>query len=475
MTLSHPAANLPLDPAVIAELKTSVANAFPATVATLSEHVKIPAMAWDAYDPALLEESAKFVAEQCKQAGFTDVQILTAERSDRAGQQGAPAVVAHRPGPAGAPRVLLYAHHDVQPIGDEALWNTEPLVASEVDGRLYGRGTADDKAGIMVHLAALEALADVTPQTLDQLSITVFIEGEEEAGSPSFANFLKDNHEVLDADVIVVADSSNWKVGQPALTSSLRGMLDATIEVKVMEHAVHSGMFGGPVLDAPTLLARIIASLHTADGSVAVPGLLSHDVAEIDYAEADYRRDAGIIDSLQLAGTGSIADRLWNKPAINLIGFDAPAVAVASNTLLPTARAKVSMRLAPGQDPAQAMAALKAHVLAQDVMGAEVLFIEGEQGHPFSADTNSEIAQLQMAAFTAAWETEAVTIGMGGSIPFVADLKDQFPDAEIMITGIEDPDTRAHAANESLHLTDFQHAIEAEALFLASLAERNKK
>ncbi len=475
MTLSHSAAQLPLEAITVEKIKGSVADAFDTTVATLTEHVRIPAMAWDAYDPALLDASAEFVAAQCRAAGFTDVQILSAERTDRPGTQGAPAVVAHRPAPAGAPRVLLYAHHDVQPVGDETLWNTPPLEATEVNGRLYGRGTADDKAGIMVHLAAIQALSEAYPQALENVGITVFIEGEEEAGSPSFSNFLRDQHEVLDADVIVVADSSNWKVGEPALTSSLRGMLDATIEVRVMEHAVHSGMFGGPVLDAPTLLARIVASLHTADGSVAVPGLLSHDTAEIDYAETDYRRDAGILDSVQLAGTGSIADRLWNKPAINLIGFDAPAVAVASNTLLPTARAKVSVRLAPGQDPAAAMAALKDHVLSQDVMGAEVTFLEGEQGQPFSADTSSEIARLQMAAFTAAWGKDSVTIGMGGSIPFVADLKAQFPQAEIMITGIEDPDTRAHAANESLHLGDFQHAIEAEAIFLAALAMRNKQ
>lgn len=475
MTLSPSADQLPIDPILIDKIKTTVADSFAGTVARLADHVRIPGMAWDAYDPDLLDQSAQFVAEQCRAAGFTDVRILSAERTDRPGVQGAPAVLAHRPGPVGAPKVLLYAHHDVQPIGDEDLWDTTPLEATEVNGRLYGRGTADDKAGIMVHLAAIEALAHVAPETLERIGITVFIEGEEEAGSPSFTNFLRENHDVLDADVIVVADSSNWKVGEPALTSSLRGMLDATIEVKVMEHAVHSGMFGGPVLDAPTLLARIITSLHTADGSVAVPGLLSHDVAEINYAEADYRRDAGVIDSLKLAGTGSIADRLWNRPAINLIGFDAPAVAVASNTLLPSARAKVSVRLAPGQDPTAAMAALKDHVLAQDVMGAEVTFIEGEQGQPFSADTSTEIAQLQMAAFTAAWGKQAVTIGMGGSIPFVADLKQQFPNAQIMITGIEDPDTRAHSANESLHLGDFQHAIEAETIFLVSLATRNKQ
>lgn len=474
MTLSHPSAELPVTEELIARLKNSVEKSFPKTIETLGAHVAIPAMAWDAYDPELLTESAQFVAEQCRAAGFDDVQILSAERSDRPGTQGAPAVVAHRPGPDGAPHVLLYAHHDVQPIGEESLWDTEPLVATEVNGRLYGRGTADDKAGILVHLAAINALRDEAPHLLDKIGVTVFIEGEEEAGSPSFGNFLSDYRDKLASDVIIVADSSNWKVGEPALTGSLRGMMDATIELQVMEHAVHSGMFGGPVLDAVTLMAHLISTLHNDRGEVAVPGLVSNDDLDIDYPEEDYRRDAGVLDGVRLAGTGSIASRLWTKPAINIIGFDAPAVAVASNTLLPTARAKISVRLAPGQDPAVAMAALKNHVLAQDLKGAKVTFQEGEQGHAFLADTESPIAQQQLAALKAAWDVAPVITGMGGSIPFIAELKEQFPEAEILITGIEDPDTRAHAANESLHIKDFQHAIEAETIFLAGLAGGNK-
>ncbi|MFP5312987.1 MAG: dipeptidase [Actinomycetes bacterium] len=449
-----------------ADLRSAVDGAFEHTLARLKDLVAIPGIAWPSFDRAPLERSADAVAELLRGAGIAEVQVLSVDKAD--GTPGGPAVVARRPAAAGKPTVLLYAHHDVQPVGDEALWETEPFTAVEKDGRLYGRGAADDKAGIMTHIAAYAAVSEVLAGSLG-LGVTFFIEGEEEAGSPTFRDFLEANRELLRADVIVVADSSNWKVGVPALTTSLRGLVDGTIEVQVLDHAVHSGMYGGPVLDAPTLLARLIATLHDADGNVAVEGLVSSDSAAVELPEEDYRADASVLDGVRLAGTGSIASRLWTKPALSIIGFDAPAVEVASNTLLPRARAKFSLRLAPGQVPADAMEAVRRHVQANAPFGAKVTFTPGEAGNPFRTDTSSAAAAVAMWALGEAWGVPAVETGIGGSIPFIADLTELYPAAQILVTGVEDPDSRAHSANESLHIEDFRNAIVAEALMLARL------
>lgn len=449
----------------VAALRSSVDSAFPRTIDELKSLVAIPGIAWEAFDPAHLDRSAEAVASLVRSTGIEDVRIL---RVDNNGTPGGPAVVARRPAAAGKPTILLYAHHDVQPPGAPELWESEPFVADERNGRLYGRGAADDKAGIMSHVAAFRAVSDVFGEDFG-VGITLFIEGEEEAGSPTFRRFLEEHRELLHSDVIVVADSSNWKVGVPALTTSLRGLVDGTIGVRVLEHAVHSGMFGGPVLDAPTLLSRLIATLHDDDGSVAIEGLLAYDTAEVDYPEADYRADASVLDGVVLAGTGSLASRLWTKPALSIIGIDAPSVEMSSNTLLPSARAKFSLRLAPGQDPQEAMDAVERHIQAHAPFGAEVTFTPGESGNPFSTDTAQPAAQIALWALRTAWGTDAVEAGIGGSIPFIADLTEVYPDAQILVTGVEDPDSRAHSANESLHLGEFSRAVLAEALMLARL------
>ena len=448
-----------------AALRASVAAAFPRTKEDLINLVAIPGIAWDSFDPANLDRSAEAVAALLRGAGLQDVQVLRVEQD---GKPGGPAVVARRPAQEGKPTVLLYAHHDVQPPGDSALWETEPFTATERNGRLYGRGAADDKAGIMVHVGALRALDEVLGAE-SGVGITFFIEGEEEAGSPTFRKFLETHRDLLQADVIVVADSGNWKVGTPALTTSLRGLVDGTFEVRVLGHAVHSGMFGGPVLDAPTLLARLISTFHDEHGSLAIDGLAGFDDAAVDYPEHEFRADSSVLDSVQLAGTGSIASRLWTKPALSIIGIDVPSVAMASNTIQPVARAKFSLRLAPGQDPEAAMDAVARHLDAHRPFGAEVLFTPGERGNAFATDTSAPAAQTALWALETAWGTTPVEMGVGGSIPFIADLVEVFPAAQILITGVEDPDSRAHSANESLELGDFENAILAEALLLARL------
>ncbi|MDQ4501089.1 dipeptidase [Sinomonas sp. ASV322] len=456
----------PLAPGVSDELRAAVQRRFETTLSELVSLASIPGIAWEAFDASELERSAKAVAELAAAAGLEGVEILRAPRPD--GQPGGPAVVARRPPQPGKPTVLLYAHHDVQPPGDPALWESEPFVPEERGGRLYGRGTADDKAGVMVHLAAWHAVSETLGDAAG-VGVTLFVEGEEEHGSPSFRAFLETYRERLAADVIVVADSANWAIGVPALTTSLRGLVDATVSVSVLTHSVHSGVFGGPILDAPTILARLIATLHDDEGNVAIPGLVVAADPDVDYPEDQYRSDAGVLDGVRLAGSGSVAARLWARPALSVIGIDVPSVAVASNTIQASARAKISMRLAPGQDPDAAMEALRHHVEANVPFGARVEFTPGERGSAYRADTDSPAARLALDALREAWGTDPVQMGMGGSIPFVADLKEVFPDAEVLITGVEDPDSRAHSANESLHLGEFERCIVAEALLLAAL------
>ncbi|MER8025530.1 dipeptidase [Glutamicibacter protophormiae] len=449
----------------VASLKNHIQLNFEQILEELSSLVAIPSIAWESFDPANLEKSAEAVAALARGAGMPSVEILR-EPTD-SGIMGAPAVVARRPAAPGKPTVLLYAHHDVQPPGDEADWNTPVFEATRVGDRLYGRGAADDKAGIMVHIAALRAVLDSVADF--GVGVTYFFEGEEEAGSPSFRNFLEAHQDKLAADVIIVADSSNWAVGTPALTSSLRGMCAAEITVRSLRHAVHSGMFGGPILDAPILAAKLISSFHDEDGSVAIAGLVSNDSADVDFDEAEFRRDSGALDAYSLAGTGKITDRLWNKPALSVIGMDMPSVDHSSNTLIPQARFKVSMRLAPGQDPAKALEAFEEHVKNVDLRGAEVQFKAVEAGNAYLADLAASANDTASWALEQAWGVVPVHMGLGGSIPFIADLSEIFPEAQILVTGVEDPDSRAHSANESLHLGDFQHAIEAEALLLARI------
>ena len=449
----------------VATLRERVAAQFAGVRADLEALVRIPSVSNAEFDQTHVEASAAAVARLLSDAGMPQVDVLRVTGRD--GATGAPAVVARRPAPAGAPTVLLYAHHDVQPPGDDAHWSTEPFEPTQRGERLYGRGAADDKAGVVAHVGALRALGDELG-----VGVTVFVEGEEEIGSPTFVDFLHAHRDLLAADVIVVADSSNWKVGVPGLTTSLRGLVDLVVDVEVLDHAVHSGMFGGPLLDAPTLLARLITTLHDEQGDVAVAGLVHAADPQVDYDEADLRADAGVLEGVRLAGTGPLTARLWTRPSIGVIGLDAPRVASASNTLTPRASAKLSVRLAPGQDPAAAMAAMREHLLEHAPFGARVTVHEGEQGRPFQAPADSPGMRAARWAMGTSWGTPPVDIGVGGSIPFISDLLDVYPGATILVTGVEDPDSRAHGADESVHLGELERVVLAEALLLEVLTPR---
>ncbi|PAK96640.1 dipeptidase [Brevibacterium casei] len=448
-----------------AHLHARVDEIFDDVLDQLSDLVAIPSVAWPSFDPSQVTASAEAVAGLARDLGLS-VEILTADTED--GLQGYPAVVASAPAPAGAPTVLLYAHHDVQPPGRAEAWETEPFVATRKGDRLYGRGAADDKAGIMVHLTALRLLADRLG-----VGVRLFIEGEEEAGSPSFRNFLDRYRDKLAADVIVVADSGNWAAGVPALTTSLRGMCAVEFEVATLDHAVHSGMYGGVVPDAMLAMTKVLSSLHDDNGSVAVAGLASTSETDIDYEESTVREDSGVLPGTDLIGTGTLASRLWAQPSITVIGLDIPDVDVSSNTLQPSLRAKLSIRLAPGDTPENAVAAVTRHLEENLPFGASLKIGATEGGSPWQADLSDPVVQVARDALTEAWGRESATMGLGGSIPFIADLLEVFPQASILVTGVEDPDARAHSANESLYLPDFKAAIVAEALLLDALGRRD--
>ena len=444
------------------DITARVRDVLPAVRADLENLVRIESVWADPDRRGEVQRSAEEVAKLLSEAGFGDVRIVA--------EGGAPAVIAHHPPPPGAPTVLLYAHHDVQPEGDRSQWHSEPFEPTERDGRLYGRGTADDKAGIATHLAAFRAHGGNPP-----VGVTVFVEGEEESGSPSLSRLLAAHRDALAADVIVIADSDNWSTEVPSLTVSLRGLADCIVEVATLDHGLHSGMWGGVVPDALSVLVRLLASLHDDEGNVAVDGLHEATAAPVEYTPERVRADTGLLDGVQEIGSGSVAQRLWAKPAITVVGIDTTPIAKASNTLTPRARAKVSMRVAPGGDAAEHLAALTRHLEQHTPWGAQVTVTPGDVGEPYAIDPSGPVYDAARAAFRQAWGNDAIDAGVGGSIPFIAAFASAFPDAEILVTGVEDPETQAHSINESLHLGVLERAATAEALLLDRLARSDRQ
>ena len=437
---------------------------FPEALEILKDLVRIPGIAWEAFDASQLDKSAQAVKSLFEELGvFDKVEILRAGYGDS--QLGAPAIVATRKAKNSRPTILLYAHHDVQPPGDDALWDSTPFKPEIRNGRMYGRGAADDKAGIIAHYASVKLLAEIAGADFD-LGLAIFIEGEEEAGSPSFASFLETYKDQLEGDVIVVADSGNWSTTVPAITTTLRGLASLEFEVRTLDHAVHSGMYGGAVPDAMLALVKILGSMWDENGSVTISGLISAEKSNLDYSEAQLRADSGLLPSTSPIGTGPILPRIWTNPALTLIGLDYPTVALSSNTLVPRLKAKLSLRIAPGDDPERALEALKGHILAHNTLGAEITFGAVELGKPFSLGESGWAKTLAEQSLALAFGEKSVDIGIGGSIPFIAELERVFPKAQVLVTGVEDPDSRAHSPNESLHLEGFQSAILAQLLFL---------
>lgn len=445
----------------MSDIVSRVQSVLPSVRADLEALVRVESVWADHGRRDEVHRTAEMVSKLLSEAGFDDVRTVS--------EGGAPAVIARRPAPEGAPTVLLYAHHDVQPEGDVSKWASAPFEPTERDGRLYGRGTADDKAGIATHLAAIRAFGGDLP-----VGVTVFVEGEEESGSPSLGALLAAHRDLLAADVIVIADSMNWTTEVPSLTVSLRGLADCIVEVATLDHGLHSGMWGGVVPDALSVLVRLLASLHDDDGNVAVEGLHEGSAADVEYSDEQVREETGMLDGVTPIGTGSVADRLWAKPAITVIGLDTTSIEKSSNTLIPSARAKVSMRVAPGGDARRHLEALTRHLEQNAPWGAKVTVTPGDMGQPYAIDATGPVYDAARAAFRQAWGADPVDMGVGGSIPFIAEFAAAFPEAKILVTGVEDPATQAHSVDESLDLGVLERAATSEALLLEALGSLDR-
>ena len=440
---------------MISAITSAVADQFPDTRRHLEDLVRIPSISAAGFDPGEVRRSANATAGLLEGVGLQQVRLLELGGAH-------PAVYGELPAPSGAPTVLLYAHHDVQPPGDG--WSTDPFAPVERAGRLFGRGTSDDKCGVVLHAAALAALDGAVP-----VGVKVFVEGEEEIGSLHLDEFLTTHGDALGADVIVIADSGNWRTGLPSFTTSLRGLVDCEVEVRTKQHAVHSGMYGGVFPDALTALSRLLATLHDEEGRVAIARLVAEDADPLDLTEDELRTQVAAHDTLELIGTGTLTSRLWRQPALSVLAIDAPRVNEAVNALVPVATAKVSLRLAPGQDPEQAMAALRDHLVSRAPWGAQVTVTPGSSGEAFSLETGGAGYAAFARGFREAWGREPVEVGQGGSIPFVAAFSSAFPEAEILLTGVGDEQSRAHGPDESVDLGELRRGCVAEAIALVEL------
>ncbi|HEU4318732.1 MAG TPA: M20/M25/M40 family metallo-hydrolase [Acidimicrobiia bacterium] len=440
------------------DLRAAVAADMARLKELLFSLVRLESVSADGHDAAAVRSSGEALVSHLDQLGFANAQLLEST-------SGHPAVFAELAGAEGAPTVLLYAHYDVQPTGPLSEWDTGPFEPVERDGRIYGRGSADDKAGIVMHLGAIAAHGDSLP-----VNVQLFFEGEEEAGSIGLPEILEKYSDLINPDVIVIGDGGLWQPDTPAIISSLRGIVAVKLELRTLHSAVHSGQAGGVVPDALMTLSRLLASLHDDEGNVAIPGLVAEEFSGIDVPEEMARQETGAIDGLELIGSGSIPSRLWSKPSVSILAIDAPPVAEAINQLVPVARAKVSMRIPPGQDTDKALEALKDHLQANVPWGAQLTFLYEEHGDATVLETDNDAVNAWREAFSEAFDNEMVEMGAGGSIPFIASFKELYPGAPILVTGVSDPTSAYHAPNENVGIEQLERATLAEAIAFRLLA-----
>ncbi|WP_457206923.1 M20/M25/M40 family metallo-hydrolase [Nocardioides sp. P5_C9_2] len=443
------------------DLRARVDALMPRARDELAELVAIRSVA-DArrFPPEECHRAAEWVLEQFVAVGFTDARL--AETAD-----GSNAVVGSRAcARPDAPTVLLYAHYDVQPPLDDAAWQTPPFELTEKDGRWYGRGTADCKGNILMHLIALRALGPDLP-----VNLKVVVEGSEEQGTGGLEAFVVDNAELLAADTILVCDTGNAAVGHPAATVSLRGMVDVVVTVEALSSEVHSGMFAGAAPDALAALIAMLASLRDAAGNTTVDGL--DNTRRWDgqpYPPERFRREAGLLDGLELLGDGEVSDMLWARPSLTVLGIDCPPVVGSAAAIAPTVAARLNLRIPPGLTPEAAQEALTAHLRRAAPWGVHVSIEVEATGSPFEASTDGPAYTAMAQAMQESYERPMARLGQGGSIPLCNVFADTYPDAEIILMGVEEPLALIHAPNESVDPREIAAMALTEALFLQRYA-----
>ncbi|MFJ4004984.1 dipeptidase [Streptomyces sp. NPDC090023] len=441
----------------------TVASLMPRAKAELTELVAFRSVAdFGQFPRSESEGAANWIVDALTAEGFTDVALLDTP-------DGTQSVYGYLPGPEGAKTVLLYAHYDVQPPLDEAAWATPPFELTERDGRWYGRGAADCKGGLIMHLLALRALK---ANGGVPVHVKVIAEGSEEQGTGGLERYAEAHPELLTADTVVIGDTGNFRVGLPTATTTLRGMTMLRVQVDTLAGNLHSGQFGGAAPDALGALIRVLDSLRAEDGSTTVDGLTADARWEgLEYDEEQFRADAKVLDGVELIGEGSVADRLWARPAVTVIGIDCPPVVGATPSVQASARAQISLRVPPGVDAAEATKLLTSHLEAHTPWGARVSVEQVGQGQPFRADTTSPAYQAMADAMAVAYPGETMQYaGQGGSIPLCNTLAGLYPEAEIILIGLSEPEAQIHAVNESVSPEELERLSVAEALFLNNYA-----
>ena len=414
------------------------------------------------YPPEECEKAAQWVVDAFAEVGLQDVAMSPTP-------DGSMAVHGHAPGPAGAPTVLLYSHYDVQPPLGEDDWTSPVWELTERDGRWYGRGSADCKGNIVMHLTALRALSQVDGGF--PCGVKIICEGSEEQGTGGLEAFVPENADLLRADTILVVDTGNFAVGIPTLTTSLRGMTSVDIRLRALGSAMHSGMFGGPAPDPIVALIRILASLHDEEGDTVVDGLDNKQSwSGVDYPAAQFRSDANVLDGVKLMGEGSVAEMLWARPSATVLGIDVPPVIGSSSAVQASAAARVSLRIPPGMKGKEAQDALVAHLESRVPWSMEYEIERVAVGDPFEGALDGPGFEAMKAAMEEAFGRPMTTEGQGGSIPLCNVLAETYPDAEIMLLGVEEPKCLIHAPNESVDPSEIEHTALAEALFLQKYA-----
>ncbi|MCD9589854.1 dipeptidase [Streptomyces sp. 8ZJF_21] len=447
-----------------APLAATVAALQPRARAELAELVAFKSVADPAQFPrSECEAAAGWVADALRAEGFEEVALLDTP-------DGTQSVYGFLPGPAGAPTVLLYAHYDVQPPLDEDAWHTPPFELTERDGRWYGRGAADCKGGVIMHLTALRALKENGGVPVN---VKMIVEGSEEQGTGGLERYAEAHPELLTADTIVIGDAGNFRVGLPTVTATLRGMTLLRVSVDTLEGNLHSGQFGGAAPDALAALIRALDSLRAVDGSTTVKGL--DPDAEWDglqYPEEDFRKDAKVLDGVGLIGSGTVADRIWARPSVTVLGIDCPPVIGATPSVQASARALVSLRVPPGVAAEEANRLLAEHLRSSVPWGARLSVEQIGQGQPFRADTTSPAYAAMREAMRLAYDGQEMAIaGQGGSIPLCNTLASLYPEAELLLIGLSEPEAQIHAVNESVSPEELEKLSLTEALFLGMYAE----
>ncbi|MFJ7419167.1 dipeptidase [Streptomyces uncialis] len=444
-------------------LAETVASLMPRARTELAELVAFRSVADFAQFPrSESEAAADWIVGALRAEGFQD--IATLDTPD-----GTQSVYGYLPGPEGAPTVLLYAHYDVQPPLDEAAWDSPPFELTERDGRWYGRGSADCKGGLVMHLVALRALK---AHGGVPVHVKVIVEGSEEQGTGGLERYAEQHPELLRADTIVIGDAGNFRVGLPTVTTTLRGMTMVRVEMETLEGNLHSGQFGGAAPDALAALIRVLDSLRAEDGSTTVDGLSGDGVWDgLQYDPEAFRADAHVLDGVELIGSGTVADRIWARPAVTVLGIDCPPVVGATPSVQSRARALVSLRVPPGVDAAGATKLLTAHLVSRTPWGARVRVEQTGEGQPFRADPTSPAYTAMAGAMSTAYPGERMQYaGQGGSIPLCGTLAALYPAAEILLIGLSEPEARIHAANESVSPQELERLSLTEALFLRAYA-----